>query len=115
MATKNDKATRFYSNKQEEYIKNLVDGSRCSNSGASPFTCGDCVDDLFVYECKTQTTSKKSFSIKKSWLEDNELERLQLHKQFGAVVIQFEPDGENYFVLPEKTFKKLLDKYKEEC
>lgn len=112
--TNNDKSTRYYSGRQERAVKDLVGGKLSANSGAAMFATSDVYDDLFAYECKTVTKPQKSFSLKKSWLEDNELERLQLHKQFGAVVIQFEPDGENYFVLSEKTFKKLLDKYREE-
>lgn len=106
--------TRYYSHKQEDYIKNLVGGKLSSNSGAANFSAGDVYDDYFAYECKTVTKPKQSISLKKEWLEDNELERLQLHKPYGAVVVQFEPDGENYFVLSEKTFKKMLDKLKSE-
>ena len=48
------------------------------------------------------------------WFTKNDLERMEMHKPYSAVVFEFEPDGTNYFVLDEDTFKKMLDKFEVE-
>jgi hypothetical protein len=114
MATKNSSSTRFYSNAQEEYIAKLLGAERTPNSGAGHWRKGDLLLPNWLIEAKTCTSPRKSFSIKLDWIEKNELERLEMHKPYSAIVFQFEPDGENYFVLSEKTFKKMLDKFEQE-
>ena len=106
--------TRYYSAKQEDYIAKLVGGKRQSNSGATGLDKGDIITDSWLYEAKTSMTPKSSFSIKKEWFTKNNLERMEMHKPYSAVVFQFEPDGTNYFVLDEDTFKKMLDKFETE-
>jgi len=114
MATKNEDATRYYSNKQEQYLAKLLGAELTPNSGAGHWKKGDLILPNWLIEAKTCTSPKKSFSIKKDWLDKNELERLEMHKPYSALAFQFEPDGENYFVLSEKTFKKMLDKFEQE-
>lgn len=109
MATKNKTSTKYYSTMQENYISKLLNGHRVSGSGAPAFCAGDVILDDWLIECKTCCSPKSSFSIKQSWLEKNELERLEMHKPYSALVFQFEPEGCNYFVITEKTFKKILD------
>lgn len=103
------KPTRFYSSKQEDYIASIVGGRTTANSGAARFNAGDVVTDDWLFECKTTTKPKQSFSIKKEWIEKNERERMDLQKPYSALVFQFEENGTNYFVVNEKTFKILLD------
>lgn len=102
--------TRYYSSKQETYIANLLGGRTTANSGASRFSVGDVVTDDWLIECKTTTSPKESFSIKKEWISKNERERMDLQKPYSALAFQFEEDGQNYFVINEKTFKLLLDR-----
>ena len=101
--------TRFYSSKQEDYVASIVGGRTTANSGAARFNAGDVVTDDWLFECKTTTKPKQSFSIKKEWIEKNERERMDLQKPYSALVFQFEENGTNYFVVDEKTFKILLD------
>lgn len=112
MATKNQNATRFYSNAQESYIANLLQAKRTSNSGAARFNCGDVITDDFLIECKCPMSPKQSFSLKKDWFEKNERERMDAQLPYSAVVFQFEPNGENYFVVNERTFKILYETLK---
>lgn len=101
--------TRYYSSKQEEYIAKLVKGRTVPGSGSPMFCAGDVVTKDWLIECKTTTKPKESFAIKKEWITKNERERMDLQKPYSAVVFQFEEDGQNYFVVNEKTFKVLLD------
>ena len=114
MTTKNENATRYYSNKQEQYLAKLLGAELTPNSGAGHWKKGDLILPNWLIEAKTCTSPKKSFSIKQEWLDKNELERLEMHKPYSALVFQFEPDGENFFVLSEKTFKKMLDTFEQE-
>ena len=107
--TKNKSATKYFSSRQEDYIANLLGGRTTANSGAAHHTAGDVLTKDWLFECKTTMTPKQSFSIKKEWITKNERERMDLQKPYSALVFQFEPDGENYFVVNEKNFKILLD------
>ena len=112
--TKNPNSSKYYSSRQESYISKLLGGSLVAGSGAPAFCAGDILLPNWLIECKCSMSEKKSFSIKKDWLDKNELERLEMHKPYSALAFQFEPDGENYFVISEKTFKKMLDKFEQE-
>ena len=106
---KNKEATRYFSSKQEQHIAKLLNGRCTSNSGATHLTAGDVIAGDWLIECKTSMKPKESFSIKKEWIEKNERERMDLQIPYSALVFQFEEDGTNYFVLDEKTFKKMKE------
>ena len=54
-------------------------------------------------------TEKQSFSIKKEWLDKIKQESFAMNKEFFALVFNFgEKNGENYYVINEKTFRQLL-------
>lgn len=106
--------TRYFSSRQEEYIAKLLGGRTTANSGAAKFNAGDVITDDWLFECKCPMTERQSFSIKKEWIDKNERERMDLQKPYSSLVFQFEPDGENYFVIKEKLFKEMLDKFEEE-
>ena len=101
--------TRFYSNKQEKSVAKAVGGKQVSNSGATAFNKGDVTTDSMLLECKTCMENKKSFSIKREWLEKNKEEAFEMGKSYSALVFNFGPDTENYYVIDEKLFKELLD------
>lgn len=107
MATNNRKPTKFYSSRQEAYIAKLLDGKMVPGSGSARFCGGDVKAPDFLIEAKTTMTPKKSFSIKKDWIEKVEQERKGLQIPHSALVFQFEPDGENFFVVNEKLFKDM--------
>lgn len=103
------RSNRFYSNHQEKKVAKAVGGKQVSNSGATAFNKGDVTTDSMLLECKTCMENKKSFSIKKEWLEKNKEEAFEMGKSYSALVFNFGPDTDNYYVIDEKLFKELLD------
>lgn len=101
--------TRFYSNRQEKKVAKAVGGKQVSNSGATAFNKGDVTSDNFLIECKTCVEDKKSFSIKKDWLEKNKEEAFEMGKDYSALAFNFGPGSENYYVIDEKLFKILKE------
>lgn len=106
--THNKKATRYYSERQEKVVAKRIKGKCVPNSGAIRFGAGDVTTDEWLIECKTKMSESKSFSIKKEWLTKNKEERFAMGKSYGALVFSF-GDGENYYVLDEKTFLRLKE------
>ena len=98
-----NRPTRFYSNKQEKKVAKAVNGKQVSNSGATAFHKGDVKTSQWLIECKTCTTQKKSFSIKKDWLEKNKEEAFAMNRDYSALAFDF-GDGENYYIVDERTF-----------
>ena len=106
--THNKKSTRYYSGKQEKRIAKAVNGQRVANSGATTFNKGDVRTDKWLFEAKTKTSESQSFSVKKSWLDKNKEEMFAMGKEYSALVFDF-GDGNNYYVLDEKTFLEMKD------
>lgn len=107
------KPTRFYSNRQEKAVAKVTKGKQVANSGATTFQKGDVNTDLFLLECKTCATEKKSFSIKKEWFAKNEEEAFAMDKPYNAIVFDF-GDDERHYIINEKLFIKLLNYLEEE-
>ena len=109
--TKNKNSTRYFSELQERYVANKFNGTTTPNSGAGHFKKGDVVlnCDMLV-ECKTCTKEKSSVSIKKEWLEKNREEAFENRLSNHCVCFNFEPEGENYFVINEKLMKFLTER-----
>lgn len=117
MKTKNQNSTRYYSNLQEQNIAKLLGGQQTPNSGATDFVKGDvvCKEASLLIECKTCTSNKESFSIKKEWLDKNLLEAKMNHYSNNMLAFNFGPDSnKNYFIIDEKLAKYLVDKIKED-
>lgn len=111
-----NRPTRFYSNKQEKSVAKAVSGTKTANSGATAFSKGDVRNKHFLIECKTSTTEKKNFTIHKEWLTKNKEEAFAMGKEYSAVAFSF-GDAENFYIIDEKTFKRLnflLEKEDEE-
>lgn len=102
-----NRPTRFYSKNQENTVAKAVGGKRTANSGATPFSKGDIRTDKFLLECKTCVTEKKSFAIKKEWIDKNKEEAFAMNKPYSAIVFNFGPDTENHYIINEKLFKRL--------
>ena len=66
--------------------------------------------DDWLFEAKTKTAESQSFTIKKEWLDKNKEEMFAMGKSNCALVFDF-GDGNNYYVLDEKTFLKLKEAY----
>lgn len=105
--------TRFYSDKQEKHIAKVTRGKQTANSGATAFSKGDVRTDQFLIEAKTCVSEKQSFSIKKEWLLKNEEERFAMGKDYSALAFNF-GDDENYYIISEKLFVKLITLLKED-
>ena len=110
------KSTRYFSNKQEKNVSKNLGGKKVANSGATPFRKGDVELDDILIECKTCTTPKKSFSIKKEWLKKNKEEAFAMNKSFSALAFNFGDlkNSENYYIIDESTFKYFLQLIKQE-
>lgn len=100
-------ATRKFSDKQEKAVAKAVGGRKVAGSGNGSFQKGDVNADNWIYECKTQTKHKKSFTIKKEWFIQNINEAYRMGKKYSAVVFNFGPDEENYYILDENTFLEM--------
>ena len=114
--TKNKEATKWFSDRQELAVANALGGHRTPMSGASNFYKGDVVTKDWMIECKTQTTEKKSFSIKKDWLEKATEEAFSTDKSHVALAFNFggEDQSQNFYVICEKDMKYLIDKLESE-
>jgi hypothetical protein len=106
--------TRYYSKKQEDAIAKKLGGQRVKNSGATAWQKGDVHLDKWLLEAKTKTTSSKSISIQKDWLEKNVKEALFQGKPYTALAFNFGPDEKNYYIIDEELFETLVDILNEE-
>jgi len=52
---------------------------------------------------------QESFSIKKEWLDKLKQESFAMNKEYSALVFNFGPNTANYYILNEKTIKKILN------
>ena len=111
MTMQSGRPTRYYSNRQEKKVAKAVHGKQVPNSGATAFNKGDVTTNDWLIECKTKSNMAHSFTIKKEWLLKNREEMFAMGKSYNALVFDY-GDGNNYYVLDEKTFlmmKELLD------
>ena len=103
-----NKPTRFFSSRQEKAVAKAIGGKQVANSGATAFSKGDVRTADWLIECKTCTTEKKSFSIKKEWMEKNREEAFAMNKDYNALAFDF-GDGNNYYIVDEKTFIRMKE------
>lgn len=103
-----NRPTRFFSNRQEKAVAKVIKGKQVSNSGATAFNKGDVLNESWLIECKTSTTEKQSFSIKRDWLKKNKEEAFAMGKEYNALCFDFGDNGNRYYVIDEKTFKEVL-------
>jgi hypothetical protein len=100
-----------YSNRQEKYVAKKIKGKKQPNSGATAFQKGDVRNDLFLLECKTATTEKQAMTIKKEWLTKLKEEAFAMRRPFFSLAFNFGGLGnqENYYVIDEKLFLRLIN------
>jgi len=113
--TKNKDSTRYFSTRQEESVCKVVNGHRTANSGAGLWNKSDVYNKeaSLCVECKTPMSEKNSFSIKKEWIEKNRKEAKDGRFENPVLAFNFEPDGENFFVIDEKLMRFLVEKLEE--
>ena len=109
-----NKPTRFYSNRQEKRVAKALNGKCVPNSGAPLFVAGDVTTNDWLIECKTATSEKQSFSIKKEWLEKNREDAFAMNKQYNALAFDFGDNGDVYYIIDQKTFKKLIERLEDD-
>lgn len=109
MKNNNQDSTRYYSDAHEKSICRAINGRQQSNSGAGHFNKGDVITDTFLIECKTCMAPKNSVSVKKEWVDKNKSEAFSIRKPNQAVCINFEPNGDNYYIINERLFKYLVE------
>ena len=105
-------STRYFSSCQENNVAKAVSGKRTANSGATRFVKGDVNTERILIECKTTIDDKKSFTIKKDWIEKNKEEAFAMNKPYSTLVFNFGPTSDNYYVIDEKMFlmlKEIID------
>ena len=104
------KTTREASTAQEKKIAKARGARRVANSGATKFDKGDVVlGSEWLIEAKTAMEPKKSFSIKKEWLEKLREEKFACKKEYNALCFDFGDEGNRYYILDEDTFKTLIE------
>lgn len=104
-----NKPTRFYSNRQEKAVARKLGGRQVANSGAPALVAGDVCTDEWLVECKTATSEKSSFSIKRSWLEKNREEAFAMGKPYNALCFDYGNGSNRYYIIDEKTFIKMKE------
>lgn len=105
--------TRKFSNLQEKYIAKKLGGKVQPNSGAANFVAGDVKLDFMLIDAKTVTTPKKSVSIREEWFDKIKYEAFSMNREMSCIAFNFGPGKSNYYALPEKDFKQLIQTYKE--
>ena len=65
-----------------------------------------------IIECKTKTTTSKSVSIKKEWLDKLKEERFAMGKSYSSLAFDF-GDGEDYFIINKKLMQILIETLEE--
>lgn len=105
--------TRFYSKRQENKVAKTLGGKRTANSGATKFSKGDVITDLFLIECKTCIEPRKSLTLKQEWFDKNREEAFAMNKDYSAVVVDF-GDGEQHYIIDENLFLQLIEHLKED-
>ncbi len=103
--------TRRYSKAQEQRVAKNLKGNRQANSGATAFSKGDVRTEHFCIECKTAMTEKKSMSIKRDWIDTIKEEAFGMGKPHWAIAFNFGglDNPENYYVIDEKLFLRLIN------
>lgn len=116
MPTKNTNSTRYYSNAQEERVAKMLNAYRQPNSGATLFSAGDVYNKKasLLIECKTCTSNKDSFSIKKDWIDKNKEEARSKRLLNSCIAFSFGPYEPNYFIIDEKLMRFLVEKLEED-
>jgi hypothetical protein len=107
--------TRKYSKTQESRVAKNIKGKRQPNSGATRYSKGDVITDDFCVECKTATTQKASFSIKKEWVDKLKEEAFAMNKPYWSICFNFGglENKENLYIISEQLFKQLQNYIKE--
>ena len=71
---------------------------------------GDIENERWLFEAKTCMKEQQQFTIKKEWLDKLKNESFAMRKEYFALVFNFGiKNGENFYILHERTFTQILD------
>ena len=71
---------------------------------------GDIETKNWLLEAKTCMKEQQQFTIKKEWLDKLKQESFAMRKEYFSLVFNFGiKNGENYYILDERTFLQILD------
>lgn len=93
---------------QERQVAKLVDGQVQVASGGTSHGAGDVLTDDWFFECKTVTTPKDSYSVKKSIIDKMKEQTFEQRKGYCALAFRFSPEDKDYFVIDSDTMQYLL-------
>ena len=96
---------------QEKQVAKKVNGEVQVASGGTNFGGGDVLTKNWFFECKTVTTEKNSYSVKKQVIDKMKEQCFEQRRQECALVFRFEPEGKDYFVLDENLFLQMFEIY----
>lgn len=113
---KNKESTRYFSDLQEKSVCKDIEAVQQPSSGSGHFRKGDVIqyDVSLLVECKTCTSDKDSFSIKKEWILKNKEEAFTQRMSKSCIAFNFGPNQPNYYVIDSNLMKLLIEKLKEE-
>lgn len=103
MSEAQEKATE-----QEVRIAKMFGARRSPQSGGGAWKLGDVLSTDWLVECKTTTTPKDSYSVRKDILDKADHERAEMHKSYFALAITLGEQYDDYFVLSKKTMQGIL-------
>ena len=93
---------------QEKQVADLVNGQVQVASGGLSHNGGDVLTDNWFFECKTVTTPKDSYSVKKSIIDKMKEQTFEQRKDYCALAFRFSPEDKDYFVIDSDTMQYLL-------
>lgn len=113
---KDNQYTRYFSDQHEKSICYALGGRQVSNSGAGKFEKGDIVvgNASLLVEAKCSMTDKSSISIKHEWLIKNKEEAFRNRLSNSCLCFNFEPNGDNYYIINERLMQFLVSALSEE-
>lgn len=104
-----DNLGKDYSVIQEQRVAKLFRASRTPQSGGGKFIKGDILSANFLIECKTTTTPKLFFTVRKEVLDKAQHEAREMGKESAILAFTIGESFEDYFVVTPQFVSKLLD------
>lgn len=99
---------------QEKEIAKLLGGRVQAGSGGTKFGGGDVHTDNFLIEAKTSTTTKNSFSVKRSVLGKMRLQAHEQRKPFSALAFRFGPNEPDFYIIDQNLMKRVVEQLDKE-
>ena len=94
---------------QEKHVAKVLNGQVQIASGGLSHNAGDVIKNNWFFECKTVTSEKNSYSIKKSVINKAREQCFEQMKDYWSLVFRFAPNDKDYYVVDEDTFKYMME------